>query len=226
VCHSVAVDQSLVVVAAFRLRDEAHAAQAALSGEGVAAEVISYDETIERRCAGAFPDGFDIVVPASQEEPAVSLLQHFWVDGSVEEREPVYARCPHCGSLEVTRLLRLRIFAVAAVVLLLGGAITGEGNLFLLMIGIVGALLLLMDESRCRACGERWKGGNDPVAPERAREVPDVLCPRCGSPDTLPIVRRREKAVTLLVNMVVPPLLFVWPFLPRHRCNACANEWR
>lgn len=213
------------MIAAFRVHDEALIAKMVLDHAGVASEARAYDESIDRRCDGVFPAGSDLVVAQEDADQAIVLVQRMFR----EEADPgarAFARCPACGSLEVTRLRRLLLFGVAAVVLLIGGAITGERELFMLMIAIVGGILLLSNENRCRACGERWRGGDEPIAPEDAIELPDVPCPKCGSLETERLTRRREKATTLLVNMVVPPLLFVWPFLPKRKCGSCGHQWR
>lgn len=217
--------EPLVVIAAFRLHDEAQIAKMVLDRAGVASEARAYDESVERRCDGVFPSGVDLVVAEGDAERAIALVQRMFREEEGERAE-VFARCPACGSLEVTRLRRLLLFTVAAVALFIGGALTGERDLFMLMIAIVGGILLLSRENRCRTCGERWRGGREPIAPEDAIEVPDVPCPKCGSGDTDRLRRRREKATTLLVNMLVPPLLFVWPFLPKRKCVACGHEWR
>lgn len=212
------------VIAAFRIRDEARLAEALLRHHGIGAETRPHDELVLRLCSGAFPAGFDVVVAARDAEGAITLLQKVW--GDEPEAPQAFARCPACGSLEVTRLRRALLFVVVTVVLLVGSGVTGERDLFALMLAIVGGLLLFARPNRCRACGERWRGGDEPIAAEVAVELPDVPCPRCGSSETEKIGRRREKATTLLVNLLVPPMLFVWPFLPRRRCTACGNQWR
>ena len=214
-----------VVIAAFRIPGDARLAIALLRQAEVDAVVQVYDPAIERRCEGVFADGWDLVVPAAESELATALLQRLWREK--EEDEPrAFARCPECGSLEVTRLRRMPLFVLAGLLLLAGGAMTGERNLFLLMIAIVAVVLLMARPNRCRHCGERWKGGDAPLANEHELETPAVPCPRCGAQDSERIIRRREKAMTLLVNFLVPPLIFVWPFLPRRRCTACGHEWR
>jgi predicted RNA-binding Zn-ribbon protein involved in translation (DUF1610 family) len=214
-----------VVIAAFRVREEASLAAALVKQAEMEVATYPYDDSMERLCEGGFASGFDLVVARADAADATALLQRMWREEG--DGAPVaFARCPACGSLEVTRLRRMLLFAVAALMLLIGGAVTGERDLFALMITIVGGVLLFARPNRCRACGERWRGGDAPIADEAAKEVADVPCPRCGSAETARIPRRREKATTLLVNMLVPPLLFVWPFLPRRKCAACGHEWR
>ena len=214
-----------VVIAAFQVGEDARLAVALLTQAEVDVVVQRYDPAIERRCDGAFERGFDLIVPAAEAELAIALLQRLWREKD-DAGPQAFARCPACGSLEVSRLRRALIFALTVPVLLFGAALTGERELFLLMIAIVGGVLLLARPNRCRVCDERWRGGDAPVAGESGVESPEIPCPRCGAKDSERIERRREKATTLLVNFLMPPLLFVWPFLPRRRCSACGHQWR
>ena len=50
----------------------------------------------------------------------------------------------------------MRLFIIAAVILLAGNFVFGQRELFLLVIAIIGGALLLTPAKRCRACGERW----------------------------------------------------------------------
>jgi hypothetical protein len=143
-----------VVVAAFRLSDEAARAQRALQQEGIAGEAGPRAEGIERMCADAFDSGFDVVVNAADAERAIAVLRRLWPD----EAEPlVEVRCGACRSSDVARLPRLRIFLLAALLMVVGSIVFGERNLFLLLTAIIAGLLLLTPRWRCRACGERWR---------------------------------------------------------------------
>jgi hypothetical protein len=143
-----------VVIAAFRSRDEATEASEVLQREGIAADAGPRDESIERMCADALGMKFDVVVDAADAERGIALLRRIWPDDAQPE---AVQRCPACGASDVASLPRLRIFLVAALVLISGIAVFGERELFLLLIGIVGGLLLLTPRWRCRACGERWR---------------------------------------------------------------------
>lgn len=145
-----------------------------------------------------------------------------WRDDPADDPEP---QCPECGERSFIYLPRLVMFVAATIVLVPAGILFDEPELFGLTLVIVAALLLLVPNVRCTECGERWHGTR-PRPADIPTEVPDVHCPQCNSPETQPISRRRMKAATLLVNFVVPPLLFVWPFLPRRRCEHCDHEWR
>jgi DNA-directed RNA polymerase subunit RPC12/RpoP len=214
-----------VVVAAFRSPSEAAVAGTALETAGIVTEVRPRSEELERRCADAFNEGFDVVVSAADADAAVEVLRDVWPDEVAIDIE-VLPRCPECGSEDLVRVRRLRVFVIALVVLLPAGVLTGQRDLFLLLIGIIGALLVIAPNQRCLACGERSRGRGAPPGNAPPVEPRDIACPRCGSMETGTIGRRREKALTLLVNFVVPPTLLVWPFLRRYRCSACGHEWR
>jgi hypothetical protein len=142
------------VVAAFRLSDEAEAAQKALQKEGIVSEAGPRTTGIERMCVDAFDSGFDVVVDKAEGERAIALLRHLWPDAA----EPIVElRCPSCRASDVTRLPRLRIFLLAAMLMVVGSIVFGERDLFLLLTAIIAGLLLLTPRWRCRACGERWR---------------------------------------------------------------------
>jgi hypothetical protein len=216
---------SPVVIAAFRSAAEAHQARVALERAGVEADVISRNPALERMCDDVFEDGFDVIVGRSDAPAAIAVVQGIWPD-EAEASAPI-EQCAECGSAEVTAIPRVRIFILAAIVLYAIGVAVGERDMFVLSAGIVGVLLFMAPNRRCRNCGERWTGERR-VAPEDAIDVApvEVPCPRCGSNETDVIPRRREKAMTMLVNIIVPPLLFVWPFLAKRRCASCGLEWR
>jgi hypothetical protein len=213
-----------VVVAAFKVHSEAAFTCAALAREDIAAEVGERTDALPRLCVDAFDGGFDVIVESVGAQAAIGVIQHLWPE---EPRAlPFVERCPACDASEISRLPRLRLFVLAAALLVVIGAIVGERDLFLLVIGIVAVLLLIAPGRLCRACGERWRGGGGPPAAEGAVETPEAPCPRCGSEESETIPRRREKALTLLVAYALPPTVLVWPWLPRRRCTACQHEWR
>jgi DNA-directed RNA polymerase subunit RPC12/RpoP len=214
-----------VVIAAFRQEIEAGAAQDALEREGIVSEAGPRDDELDRLCADVFNAGFDVVVDRDEAEDAIAVLRRHWPDViDVTPIEPPVV-CPACSSPAVARLPRVRLFFLAAIVLLIAGVITGQRELFLLLIGIIGGLLAITPPLVCDACGERWRGRHR-VLPENAIETTSIPCPRCGSLETETIDRRRNRALTLLVNWIIPPTLLVWPFLARRRCIDCGNEWR
>ncbi len=144
-----------VVIAAFRSRDEAIAARDALQQEGIAADAAPRSDGIERMCADAFDLGFDVIVSAADAERAIGVLRRLWPDDAAEAKRE--ERCSACGSTDVARVPRLRIFVVVALMMIVGSILFGERELFLLLAAIVGGLLLLTPRQRCRACGERWR---------------------------------------------------------------------
>ncbi|HUP63080.1 MAG TPA: hypothetical protein VNA69_22000 [Thermoanaerobaculia bacterium] len=146
---------NLVVIAAFREKPDAIGAQRALEAAGIAGEVRERSDELPRLCVDAFADGFDVVVGEADADSAIAFLQRLWPDEPESARPLV--RCPECGSTDVYRLRRLRLFLVAAIVLLAAGAIARERELFLLMIGVIGVLLAIMPPWRCRSCRSTWR---------------------------------------------------------------------
>jgi hypothetical protein len=149
----VPTSQSPVVVAAFLSRDEALLSAETLESEKIASEVFPRREDLPRLCADVFDAGFDLVVEAGDADAALAALRRLWPDDVTLEPE----RCPVCGSMNIRHLPRIRLFAVATFVLLIGGLVTGERDLFLLVIGIVGVLLVMTPVNHCRACRHQWR---------------------------------------------------------------------
>jgi hypothetical protein len=211
-----------VVIAAFLAASEAQEARTLLEAAAIEGAVVPRDGELPRRCADAFDGGWDVVVDDSQSDEALALLHRAW---PAAEELPSVETCPACGSRRIFILPRLLLFAAASALLLTFGSLTGERDLFFLVIAIVGGLLLLTPGRRCRDCGERWRW-KAPLGEADAAELPELLCPRCASEDTFPLRHRRERAITLIVNLIIPPFLVVWPFQKRWRCRSCGHEWR
>ena len=214
-----------VVIAAFRSPAEAAGARTALRAQGIAAEVVPRTDALERLCADVFQDGVDVVVPRGDAERAIVIVQAIWRDEN-PGRGKVIEQCPECGSTAIRHLPRLRILLIGIPLLVVGGALTGERDLFLLMAAIVGFFVLLTPSTRCVTCGHRWQRERLPPEETIEQEPPDVACPRCGSTDTERIDRRRERALTLIVNLAIPPWFLFWPARPRRRCLTCGHAWR
>jgi hypothetical protein len=150
---SVPTPRAPVVVAAFLSRDEALLSSATLDGEQIASEVFPRREDLPRLCVDVFDAGFDLVVAEADADAALAALRRLWPDDVTLEPE----RCPVCGSMNIRHLPRIRLFAAATFVLLIGGLATGERDLFLLVIGIVGVLLVMTPTNHCRACRHQWR---------------------------------------------------------------------
>lgn len=212
-----------VVIAAFRSPPDADAARGALQAEGIDADIRDRAEALPRLDAGAFLFGSYLLVDAGDADAAMRVLHRLWPDEPLPARDA--PRCPACGSPAIARLPRLALFAAAVLVLFAIGELTGQRELFLLVMVIAGVLLAIAPGRRCRVCGERWRGGGGPPLADTPVEGAEVTCPNCGSDETEAIPRRREKALTLLVTLALPPLVLIWPFLPRLRCGICLHEW-
>ena len=144
-----------VVIAAFRSADEAAHARALLERQAIAAAAIDRQDSIERLCADVFEGGSDLVVESEDAEKAIAVLQRAWPEEKLVDAH-VIDRCPACGSMDVARLARMRMFIGAALLLIAGSLVFGQRDLFLLVIAIIGGVLVLTPARHCRACGERW----------------------------------------------------------------------
>ena len=208
-----------IVVASFRSPAEAESALVALRSAGIEATAVPQ------------PASFIGIVAREQDaDRAIALLDEMWPDVTppVESRTIEIERCPECGSDDILRIRRLPFFIIFSTVMIAAGYVAGQTDLFALLVAIIGGVLLIGPNRRCLVCGDRWRQWSNPAPPPPPPEVelPDVPCPHCGSPDTGLIDRRRMKALTMLINFILPPLLFVWPFLPKRKCDSCGHEWR
>lgn len=209
-----------VVIASFRSVAEAQIARAAIEEAGIDV-AVAVEQSL----------GIGVSVSATDADRAVAILRDLWPEShetAADDGQSEPERCPECGSSVFLRIRRLPFFLGFTALMLTLGVATDQRDLFTLMIGIVAALLFVGPNRRCLDCGERWRGWKSaPPPPEEPPvEPPDVVCPRCGSLETGMIDRRRMKASTLLLNFILPPLLLVWPFMARRKCDECGHEWR
>ena len=135
--------------------------------------------------------------------------------------------CPDCGSPDLERIPRARIFGLLTAVFIGIGVAVGQVFLALTALLAVAAGVLLMPSTRCRACKHRW----NPPVPERAaapppdsRDTIEEPCPRCGSLDVHRIDYRRLKAIPLLFNPAIFIAAPLWLLKPARRCDACGLE--
>ena len=208
-----------IVVASFRSAAEAESALVALRSAGIEAIAVPQPASF-----------IGIVAPEQDADRAIALLDAMWpeVTPPPDSQTIEIERCAECGSNDILRIRRLPFFIIFSTVMIGAGYAAGQSDLFALLVAIIGGVLLISPNRRCLGCGERWREWSQQVRPPAAPEVepPDIACPRCGSPETGRIDRRRMKALTMLVNFILPPLLFVWPFLSKRRCDSCGHEWR
>lgn len=172
-----------------------------------------------------------LVVAAADADRALQVLEGIWPDEPAPEEPKVFevTRCAECGSSDVVRIRRLPAFIILTTLLLVVGHVVGQIELFGILIAIVAGIFFFGPNRRCASCGELWRSWKSPSSappPDVPVEAPVVACPRCRSPETFPIDRRNMKAWTLLVNFTLPPLLFLWPFLARRKCEECGHEFR
>lgn len=184
---------------------------------------------IERAGIAVTLTNVGLVVAAEDADRALKVLEAIWPDEPAQNEPEIIEvwKCAECGSTDVVRIRRLPIFIIITTLLLVAGHVVGQIEPFALLIAIIAALFFFGPNRRCASCGELWRSwATSPAPPDVPVESPAVPCPRCGSPETYRLNRRRQKAWTLLVNFTLPPLLLLWPFLPRRKCEECGHEFR
>jgi hypothetical protein len=140
---------------------------------------------------------------------------------------PIQTHCPECGSAESTRLPRLAIFALLALLMYGIGVVADQRDLA--FAGVVAAALItaVLPPRRCTFCGTRWP--DDPedepadveAPPPGARDLIEELCPRCGSAEYHAIDHRRLKTLPFLFNPAAIVLAVMWPFVAKRQCDTC-----
>jgi DNA-directed RNA polymerase subunit RPC12/RpoP len=165
-------------------------------------------------------EGFDGSLPESAIAEAAPLA-----DGAGSE-ETERLRCPDCGSAEVARTPRLRLFLFLALAGSAAGLAVGQTGLGLTAAAVAALVIGMLPTHRCASCGERWSP--TPKAPPAVDYTPPELsdtlenpCPRCGSIDFYRIDWRRLKAIPLLVKFTALIVFPLWLVLPEWRCEEC-----
>jgi hypothetical protein len=143
---------------------------------------------------------------------------------AVETPQQDSSVCPVCGSVDFTRIPRLRLFLFAAVVLAGVGTAVGQSALALAAIISAGLILAATPSHRCSKCSERWDAGSVErldAAPPDAADLVDDLCPRCASPEVHRIDYRRLKAIPMLFQPAAAFVIPIWFFMPKRQCDSC-----
>lgn len=228
------------LVARFATVGEADIARSALEAAGLDVLLIDEQTVALNWLYSQAVGGVKVLVPAEDAERAADILslapappddlrdEEALPSSGAETPKP--ATCPDCGSVSCSRVPRLRLFLFATLLICALGAATGQSELALAAIAAAGLTLLFAPTHRCLECGERWtdpgSGARDGEAaaeapPPDAKDLAEELCPRCGSADFHRIDYRRLKAIPLLVSYALIPVIVLWPFLPKSKCERC-----
>lgn len=167
-----------------------------------------------------------VIASPALEAPADAVPEEMVVAPTVDEDD----RCPTCGSSDIRRFPRLGLFALASLALGAVGFVFAQPEMVIASIAAAAIILASTPSHRCASCGERFNGRPDRDAPAPAAAGPDakdlieVHCPRCGSPDFYRIEYRRLKAIPLLIHstiLIAAPMLL---FLPKRQCQQCGMK--
>jgi predicted RNA-binding Zn-ribbon protein involved in translation (DUF1610 family) len=226
------------LLARFDSIGEAESARSALEAVGI--EAVLADENlvaINWLYANAV-GSIKLLVHEEDREQSLSVLGGEIQDGMASsEVEPDSAEaesvssqddraCPSCGSTDVKRLARLKLFALVAGSLAAIGYAVNQWDFALIGVIVTAIVFTFAPSHQCAKCGERW---NAPEEAGRSFESPppdpsdtiEELCPRCGSAEVHHINYRRLKAVPLLLNVTILLMVPVWLALPKRRCDQC-----
>jgi Zn finger protein HypA/HybF involved in hydrogenase expression len=225
----------MITLARFATIGEAEIARGALRAAGI--EAVFADEatvSINWLYSNAL-GGIKLQIREEDLERARAVLSNAPMpdDGVVEDdtppdsEEPVeeLSRCPSCGSRELTRVPRVRLFILFLFVSWVVSFAFHQHELAVAAI-IAGIIIVLLAPStRCRACGEHWSPDTDPDAiyapPPDASDRIEIQCPRCGSDEFNRIDYRKLKALPLMAGAMMFLILPLWTFLPKRKCDSC-----
>lgn len=70
------------------------------------------------------------------------------------------AACPNCGSADVRREYRLRLFVLFALLAIGVCVAVSEPEAGFFAVGVIAIAVLLIPPWHCRECGQRWRGYN------------------------------------------------------------------
>ena len=68
--------------------------------------------------------------------------------------------CPNCGSADLRREYRLRLFVLFALLAIGVCIAVGEPEATFFAVGVIAIAVLLIPPWHCRECGQRWRGYN------------------------------------------------------------------
>jgi hypothetical protein len=80
------------------------------------------------------------------------------------DREPAAPEsplaCPNCGSVDIRREYRFRLFVLFALLAIGVCVAIGQAEATFFAVGVIAVAVLLIPPWHCRECGQRWRGYN------------------------------------------------------------------
>lgn len=135
--------------------------------------------------------------------------------------------CPECGSPDVQRVPRLRLFALFALTAIVIGYAVDQFDMA--MAGVLALVLVMafVPSHRCDGCGHRWSPSSDAARdefdapPPDAHDLVEKTCPRCGSTEVVRLRYRKLKTVPMLMSFTILFVAPIYLLLPKWQCEKC-----
>ena len=233
------------VVARFVTIGEAECARSALNAAGIDA-ALADDQiiTVNWLYSNAL-GGVKLLVPQNDAEAATSVLAEE-ASPHVPEPEPdlsgtvvpivsgedrtsfddvgVSNRCPRCGSENLVRVPRLRLFVFLSVIAVGIGTVAGQRDMAVAFAIEVALITFLIPSHRCAVRRETLSPQPAPsfeALPPLISDTLDSHCPRCGSTEVHHILYRKLKAASMIFSLGVVFVVPIWLLLAKWKCDQC-----
>lgn len=116
----------------------------------------------------SFAKHLELQVAESDVDEADRIVNGLYgIGDEAEEERPLDAAppqspraCPNCGSADVRREYRLRLFVLFALLAIGVCVAVGEPEATFFAVGVIAVAVLLIPPWHCRECGQRWRGYN------------------------------------------------------------------
>ena len=221
------------MLARFGSVGEAESARSALEAAGIDVEISDEETVAVNWLYSNAVGGVKLYVDEADREDAEAVISTAAESPPDDEAAPEPAvepklSCPACGKTDVVRIPRLALFLFLAIVAIGVGAAVGRLDMAGAAVVAVALVMALAPSHRCTACGERWSASEtriDSSLPNPS-DTADVHCARCGSAEVHRIDYRRLKAIPLLVDILIFPVVAIWWALPKWRCDNCGFKGR
>lgn len=144
------------------------------------------------------------------------------------EKPPVRAplACPECGSGDVKRIPRLRLFALFVFIAFALGYAFDQFDFAMAGAFAAALIMMLVPSHQCRECTHRWSPvlEGDEAPPPDARDLVEKTCARCGSAEIVRLRYRKLKALPMLMSFTIVLIAPIYLFLPKWQCETCGRR--
>jgi hypothetical protein len=136
---------------------EGEALRASLRNAGIASR-LGTDASVSTQ--------LELQVGESDVDEADRIINGLYgIEGEVEEGGDAAAPesplvCPNCGSGDIRREYRLRLFVLFAFIAIGVCIAVDQAEAAFFAVGVIAVAVLLIPPWHCRECGQRWRGYN------------------------------------------------------------------